>query len=84
MRQSFQRGYLRCTRRKSGPDCWEFLWREYSTSGKPVLHTVVVGTTDQYKTRNCAIAAVNGLRMQVNAERQRRPGFSISVSNLIK
>ena len=21
MRQSFQRGYLRCTRRKSGPDC---------------------------------------------------------------
>jgi hypothetical protein len=42
MRQSFQRGYLRCTRRKSGPDCWEFLWREYSTSGKP-RHIVVVG-----------------------------------------
>jgi len=42
-----------------------------------------VGTTDQFKTRNCAIAAVNGLRMQVNAERHRRPGYSISVSDLI-
>lgn len=83
MRQSFQRGYLRCTRRKSGPDCWEYLWREYSTSRKPVRRTMVVGTTDQYKTRDCAMAAINGLRMQVNAGRHRRPGCSISVSDLI-
>jgi integrase len=83
MRQSFQRGYLRCTRRKSGPACWECLWREYSTSGKPVRRTIVVGTTDQYKTRDCAIAAINGLRMQVNAERHRSLGYSISVSDLI-
>lgn len=74
MRHSFQPGYLRCTRRKSGPDCWEYLWREYSTSGKPVRRTAVVGTTDQYKTRDCVIAAIIGLRMQVNTERHRRPG----------
>jgi hypothetical protein len=23
-----QRGCLRCTQRKTGPPCWEFLWRE--------------------------------------------------------
>jgi integrase len=28
MRLRNQRGCLRCTRRKTGPPCWEFLWRE--------------------------------------------------------
>ena len=83
MRQSFQRGYLRCTERKSGPACWEYLWREYLTNGKPIRRTVVIGTTLQYQTRDLAIAAINGLIMQVNAERYRRPGYSISVSDLI-
>jgi hypothetical protein len=44
---------------------------------------VVIGTTDQYQTRDLAIAAINGLMMQVNAERFGRPGYSISVSDLI-
>jgi hypothetical protein len=85
MRQSIQRGHLRCVLRKFGPACWEYLWREYSTStsDKPIRRTIVVGTTDQYKTRDSAIAAINGLVLQVNAERHRRPGYSISIGDLI-
>ena len=33
MRLRNQRGCLRCTRRKIGPPCWEFLWRENDAGG---------------------------------------------------
>jgi hypothetical protein len=33
MRLRNQRGCLRCTRRKTGPSCWEFLWRENDAGG---------------------------------------------------
>jgi hypothetical protein len=36
MRLRYQRGCLRCIKRKSGPDCWEFLWRENDTAQKRV------------------------------------------------
>jgi hypothetical protein len=34
MGRHYQRGYLRCTGRKSGSYCWEFLWREDDMAGK--------------------------------------------------
>jgi len=44
MRLRNQRGCLRCTRRKTGPSCWEFLWRENDVAGKRVRRTAVIGT----------------------------------------
>jgi hypothetical protein len=31
-----QRGYLRCAKRKNGPSCWEFLWREDGITRKRI------------------------------------------------
>ena len=33
MRQRYQHGCLRCAKRNSGPDCWEYLWRENDEAG---------------------------------------------------
>jgi hypothetical protein len=63
MRQRYQQGCLRCTKRKAGPDRWEYLWRETEVTGKRVRRTTVIGTVEQYPTRDLAQAAVNGLRM---------------------
>jgi hypothetical protein len=77
MRLRYQQGCLRCIRRKSGPDCWEFLWRENDVAGKRVRRTAIIGTIEQYPTRDLAQEAVNGLRMQVNEDRNRQPGYLI-------
>jgi hypothetical protein len=49
MRRRYQRGYLRCTKRKVGPDCWEFLWRETDEAGKRVRRTAVIGTVEKFR-----------------------------------
>jgi len=59
------------------------MWREQEPSGKRVHRTVVIGMTEQYPTEKLAQAAVNGLRMQVNEERNRLPQQRICVSDLI-
>jgi len=72
MRLRYQRGCLRRTKRKSGPDCWEFLWREDDRIGKRVRRTAVIGTVQQYPNDVLARAAVNGLRIYINQDRNRR------------
>ncbi len=83
MRQCYQRGCLRRTERKAGPDCWVYLWRENDVTGKRVRRTTVIGTVDQYPTSELAQAAVNGLRMQINEDRLRQPGHDILVADLV-
>jgi integrase len=83
MRQCYQRGCLRRTKRKAGPDRWEYLWRENDVTGKRVRRTAVIGTVAQYPTRDLAQAAANGLRMQINEDRLRRPGHDILVADLV-
>lgn len=83
MGRYYQHGYLRCAARKSGLHCWEFLWRENDVFGRPVRRTAVVGTLKQYPTKEEALHAVNGLRMQINADRNRRPVRPISIEDLI-
>jgi integrase len=83
MSQNYQHGYLRRARRKSGSHRWEFLWREDNEAGKRVRRTAIVGTIEQYPTKELASAAANALRMQVNADRNRCPVHSISIGDLI-
>ena len=83
MRQRYQRGCLRCARRKAGPDHWEFLWRETDETGKRVRRTAIIGTVEQYPTSDLAQAAANGLRMQVNEDRLRQLERHILVADLI-
>ena len=83
IRQCYQRGCLRCTKRKAGPDRWEYLWRQNDVTGKRVRRTTVIGAVDQYPTGELAEAAVNGLRMQINEDHLRQPGHDILVVELV-
>src|SRR5664279_1244806 len=83
MGRHYQRGYLRCAKRKSGSYCWEFLWREDDEAGKRVRRTAVIGSVDHYPTKEEALDAVNGLRMQVNADRNRQPVHPLLIADLI-
>src|SRR4029079_15634682 len=79
----YQYGHVRCRKRKNGTSCWVFMWREQDCSGKRVRRTSMIGSTEEYPTKELAQAAVNGLRMRINEERNRRPDRAINVSNLI-
>jgi integrase len=83
MSQYYQHGYLRRAKRKSGPHCWEFLWRENDTTGKRIRRTAIIGTVEQYPTEELALLAANGLRMQINVDRNRYPVRPISIGDLI-
>ena len=84
MRVTYQRGHLRCVKRKNGSSCWEFLWREQDASGKRIRRTAIIGTAEQYPTEELAEDAVRGLRMQINEARNRQLYQSIYVADLIE
>jgi integrase len=83
MRQCYQRGCLRRTHRKSGPDCWEFLWRENDVTGKCVRRNKVIGTVTQFPTEDSAWAEVNGLRIYINQDRSRQREQRVQVADLV-
>ena len=83
MNVRYQHGHVRCRRRKNGSRFWEFMWREQDCSGKRVRRTRVIGTIKEYPTEELAQAAVNGLRMRINEERNRQLNHAIRVSDLI-
>jgi integrase len=83
IRCRYQRGCLRCTKRKVGPDCWEFLWREKDETGKCVRRAAAIGNVEKYPTRDLAEAAIMGFRMQINEDRLRQPDQQILVGDLV-
>ena len=62
MSQRYQTGHLRRAGRKSGPNVWEFLWRETDETGKRVHRTAIVGTIEQYPTEDLAWTAYRSFR----------------------
>jgi len=71
MSKRYQNGHLRCAKRKSGLQCWEFLWRENNGNGKRVCRTAIIGTVAQLPTEQLAGAAANGLRVHINSDNKR-------------
>jgi hypothetical protein len=84
MNVRYQHGHLRCRKRKNGPSYWEFMWREQNSSGNRMRRTTMIGTLEEYPTRELAQAAVSGLRMRLNEERNRQLNRAIKVSDLIE
>lgn len=78
-----QHGHLRSVERKAGPPVWEFLWRETDQSGNRVRRNRVIGSLEEYPTEDLAQAAVNGLRMCINEDRNRQSQQPVFVSDLI-
>ena len=83
MNLRYQHGHIRSRKRTNGAACWEFMWRGQDSSGKRVRRTTIIGTAEEYPTRELAQAAINGLRMRINEERNRRLNHTINVSDLI-
>lgn len=83
MSKHYQDGYLRRAKRKSGLQCWEFLWRENNDDGKRVRRTAIVGTVEQFPTEQLAQAAANGLRVFINSDHARSQLQPISIADLI-
>jgi integrase len=83
MHVRYQAGYLGCVTRKNGTSRWEFLWRENGPSGKRTRRTAMIGTLEQYPTEELARAAVTGLRVSINEDRNRQRAQSILVADLV-
>jgi integrase len=79
----YQRGHLRCVKRRNGPPRWEFLWRENDSSGRVIRRNAVIGTTERYPTEDLAYAGVSGLRICINEDRNRQREHSILIRELI-
>jgi hypothetical protein len=78
----YQRGHLRCTKRKNGPSVREFLWRENDATGKRLRRTAVIGTVEQYPNEDLALSAVNGLMVSINDACNRQRSRSILFGDL--
>lgn len=70
-------------KRKQGPDCWIFRWREEDATGKRVRRKVVVGTVKQYPTEASALKAAESLRITINQEQAQPSQQPVSVSALV-
>ncbi len=83
MRARYQRGYLRLGHRKTGPDCWEFLWWDIELTGQRVRRKAVIGTVQQYSNVEEAWQASNGLRVSINEARNRQQEQLVTVADLV-
>lgn len=83
MRVRYQRGYLRLGRRKTGSDCWEFLWWDTEGTGQRVRRKAVIGTLQQYPRIEDAWQASNGLRVSINETRNSQREQRITVADLV-
>ena len=70
-------------KRKQGPDCWVFRWREEDVNGKRVRRKVTLGTVKEYPTEASALKAAEALRITINAEQSQSGQQPVSVDALI-
>jgi integrase len=67
-RARYQYGAVELSPRSRGPAVWVYRWRECGPQGKSVHKSLVVGTTEKYKTKAQALKAAEGNRLKVNHE----------------
>jgi integrase len=82
-RARYQNGCLTLERRKSGPDVWVFLWREFDESGKRRQRKITVGTVEEYPTESKAKKAVGKHRLEINNETPCGASFRMTVEQLV-
>jgi integrase len=83
-RTRYQQGTLDRVKRKEGPDCWIFRWRETDDSGKRVRRNKVVGTVEEYPTETKAMIAAEALRVTINSEQTEMSQQPVSVAALVR
>ncbi len=84
-RERFQNGSLRRVSRKTGPDVWEFRFRDHSKSGLPMRQIKL--STVEYQTETAARRALQALLLKFNGSEayiaQRSPTFGTVLDKFI-
>src|SRR5690242_1113599 len=70
-RTRYQFGNLELSKRRNGPDLWQYRWRDRS-GDKVIRRSVMLGTVEEYPTEALALRAAEHWRISVNDEAQRR------------
>jgi hypothetical protein len=78
-----QYGSLIRTVRQSGPDVWEYRWREPGADGKRKHRRIVVGSIEQYTDKSDALRAISTLRRDINLADARLKAKPITLSELV-
>lgn len=82
-RTRYQQGMVYRVKRKQGPDCWIFRWREDDANGKRIRRKVTLGSVKQYPTESSALKAAEVLRITINEEQSKSGQQPVSVNALI-
>jgi integrase len=84
-RERFQNGSLRRVPRKTGPDVWEFRYRDHSKPGLPMRQVTL--STVEYQTETAARRALQALLLKINGSEayiaQRSPTFGTVLDKFI-
>jgi|ERR1017187_573532 integrase len=75
-RSHYQTGTIVRNARSKGPDVWVFRYRDYS-QGQPLNRKRIVGDVEQYPTWSDAKAAVDSLRIEVNARQDDKRSLTV-------
>jgi integrase len=82
-RTRYQQGSLAVEIRKNGPAVWVYRWRETGTDGQRVKRKQVVGSKADFPTKAAAMRAVEGMRLDINAEVGSSSRTALTVSQVI-
>ncbi len=82
-RTRYQQGTIARVKRKQGPDCWIFRWRETDINGSRVRRKAVLGTVKEYPTESSALKAAESLRITINGEQPQPSQQPVSVRALV-
>ena len=83
-RARYQQGSLKRIRRKGGRHVWVFRWRETDPDGKQKPRKIVVGSTDDLRTKDAAWDAVVSLRLNINQNDSVRRGAPQMFGDLVE
>jgi len=78
-----QNGSIIRTERHSGPDVWEFRWREPGPDGKRKHRRIVIGSTDELPDAAAARQQITALGLQINRNDARAKHEPLTISELV-
>src|SRR6267154_806159 len=79
---SMQQGSIIQAERRSGPDAWEFRWREPGPDGKRKHRRMVIGRIDQLVDESAARGRIAALHLDINFWGARLKGKPLTISEL--
>lgn len=78
-----QRGSVMRTEPLSGPDVWEFRWREPGPDGKRRHRRMVIGTLDEFPDEPTARQRITALGLEINRSDARLDSRPLTISELV-